>query len=73
MKKNVKITLFGGFHNSNDINVIIDSSDFEDLKNYNVGLIDVLSSSQLRRLNRHFCGVHGCECGGVVRAKWYLA
>ncbi len=73
MKKNVKITLSGGFHPSSDINVVISSSDFEELKNGSVGLIDVLSGSQLNRLNRHFCGVRGCLCGGVIRAKWGLA
>ncbi len=70
MKKTTKITLSGGFHISNNINVIISSSDYNELKNGNMGLIDALSDSQLNRLNRHFCGVRGCQCGGVIRAKW---
>ena len=71
--KVVKLTLFGGFHQCNEINAIIKESDFEDLKKGNIGIEDALSYSQLDRLNRHFCGVEGCSCGGVRRASWYKA
>ncbi|MBD5384874.1 hypothetical protein HDR69_00395 [bacterium] len=71
--KVVKITFFGGFHQSNEINAIIKESDFEDFKNGNIGIEEALSYSQLERLNRHFCGVEGCSCGGVRRASWYKA
>lgn len=69
--KVVKLTLFGGFHQCNEINAIIKESDFEELKNGNIEIEDALSFSQLERLNRHFCGVEGCFCGGVHRASWY--
>lgn len=71
--KVVKLTLFGGFHQCNEINAIIKESDFEELKNGNIEIEDALSFSQLERLNRHFCGVEGCFCGGVHRASWYKA
>lgn len=68
--KTVKITLFGGFHNSDAINAIIRQSDLEDLKTNNIAIEDALSR-QLEHLNRHFCGIKGCSCGGVNRASWY--
>lgn len=71
--KVAKITLFGGFHQSDSINAIIKESDLEDLKSGNISMEDALSPSQLERLNRHFCGVEGCSCGGVRRASWYKA
>lgn len=71
--KTVKIALFGGFHQSAAINAIIKESDLEDLKSGNIGIEDALSSAQLERLDRHFCGVEGCSCGGVRRASWYKA
>lgn len=68
--KVAKITLYGGFHHSKAINVIIKESDLEDLKSGNIPLVDVLSPSQIKRLDRHFCGVAGCCCNGVRDASW---
>ena len=73
MKKNVKITLSGGFHNSNPVNVIIPAYSYECLKDGYETLQGVLSDCQLSRLMKHFCGVRGCCCGGVRRASWSLA
>ena len=73
MKKNVKITLSGGFHNSSSVNAIIPADSYEELKTGWESLQGVLSGAQLKRLNRHFCGVRGCLCGGVARASWDLA
>lgn len=61
--KKVKLTLHGGFHNVDPINVHISARDY-------ATLADVLSDTQLARVNRHFCGVEGCTCGGILRASW---
>lgn len=53
--KKVKISLWGGFHNVGEIRVMI--SDFE----------DVLSLNQYKRVQRHFCGMSDCLCGGIYR------
>lgn len=68
--KKIKLTLYGGFHNANSINVEISASDYECLRDHEATLADVLSEPQLKRMQRHFCGVEGCACGGVLRASW---
>lgn len=67
---NVKITLSGGFHNSDEIKISLPHKVAESLKNGEVSLTDyhVLSRAQRLRLDRHFCGIKGCLCGGVARA-----
>lgn len=50
----VKVTAEGGFHNSPRFTLLV-----KDGK---------LSTWQYKRLNRHFCGIAGCVCGGVGRA-----
>lgn len=63
--KKIKLTLHGGFHNADAVNVHISARDYECLRDHVATLADVLSDSQLARMNRHFCGVEGCTCGGV--------
>lgn len=73
MGKNIKITLSGGFHNSDPVNVVISKSDYDDLKTGVTALWGALSSNQLRRMMKHFCGCKECGCGGVLRASWEIA
>lgn len=68
---NVKVTLSGGFHNSTPINILMPEKVAEDLKNGKVSLTDyhVLTRAQRIKLDRHFCGIKDCMCGGVSRAE----
>lgn len=54
----MKIQLSGGFHNSQSISIrptiIADCA--------------YVSPSQARRLQKHFCGIKSCACGGTTRA-----
>lgn len=67
--KTTKITFFGGFHNSNAITIRVSNETANDIREGFYPLSECLTSYQLRRLNRHFCGVKGCTCGGVMRAE----
>ena len=64
-----KITLSGGFHHRAPKGVTISDSAYADLKAGYVSLYEVLSRSQIRRLDQHFCGIRGCECGSYINAK----
>lgn len=66
--KTKKITLYGGFHNSAPINIIISAEDAEEVRKGICPITDVLTPSQRRKLDRHFCGISDCKCGGVTRA-----
>lgn len=68
--KKIVLTLYGGFHNATPMNVEISASDYERLRDHEATLADVLSEPQFKRVQRHFCGVEGCVCGGVLRASW---
>jgi len=67
----MKITLRGGFHNAGDIKIVLPAGVVSDLEKGKIGITDewVLSKYQRRRLDRHFCGIEGCKCGGVARAE----
>ena len=67
----IKVTLSGGFHNSPAINIQLPAKVAEDLKNGLVNITDyhVLSRAQRAKLDRHFCGIRGCMCGGISRAE----
>ena len=67
--KTVKLSLWGGYHNASSINVIIPASDYECIRDHVATIDEVLSEAQLSRVQRHFCGVEGCSCGGVRRAS----
>ena len=62
------VTFSGGFHNCGAIRVRVSEEAYDELKNGGA-LLESLSNSQINRLNRHFCGVDGCTCGGVMRAE----
>ena len=68
--KKIKLSLWGGFHNVSPINLEISASDYETLRDHEATVDEVLSEAQLKRVQRHFCGVQGCSCGGVRRASW---
>ena len=58
------VTLSGGFHNAGPINVKVPKN-FDPVHDC---IIDVLGQSVIKKLDRHFCGINGCTCGGVFRA-----
>lgn len=66
------VTLYGGFHNAAAIRVRVNEQQYNDLKEGFYPMDEILSEGQLKRLNRHFCGIKGCTCGGVHRAAMEL-
>jgi hypothetical protein len=67
--KKTKVTFTGGFHNSGAISVLIQRSPMTVEDYWKSGQIfAILSDRQIKRLDRHFCGVSGCKCGGLLRA-----
>lgn len=62
------VTFYGGFHNAGSIRVRVNDEQYNDVKEGFCPLDEILSEGQMNRLNRHFCGVKGCTCGGVMRA-----
>lgn len=68
--KKIKLSLWGGFHNVSPINVEISASDYETLRDHVATVDEVLRDTQLKQVQRHFCDVQECSCGGVRRAYW---
>lgn len=68
---NRKLTLAGGFHNSPEITISLPESIYRRVITGELDLCEhhVLSVSQRKKLDRHFCGIKGCTCGGVQRAS----
>lgn len=64
-----KVTFYGGFHNVEAIRVNVSEEQYNDIKEGFYPLDEILSEGQMKRLNKHFCGVDGCTCGGVHRAE----
>ena len=62
------VTLSGGFHNSPKIRVRIKKGFTMDAL-HTGELYDALSDGQVKKLERHFCGIKGCECGSWVKAQ----
>ena len=60
-----EITLYGGFHNASSVRVRISDKDYEDIKNGNMPIWEAISEAQEKRLNKHFCGMKDCSCGGI--------
>lgn len=71
--KTVKITISGGFHNSNPVNIVIPDYAAENLKAGLETLQGVMTVGQRARMHRHFCGIAGCTCGSYHRANWEIA
>ncbi len=63
MNKTVKITLSGGFHDSDEITVRAKVD----------GNYAYLSKNQIKRLDKHFCGMDDCCCGAQWRADKVIA
>lgn len=59
------ITLYGGFHNVSSVRVRISDEDYESVKNGDKPVWEALSESQEKRLDKHFCGMKDCCCGGI--------
>lgn len=66
------VTFSGGFHDSGDIRVRVNDKQYAQLEEGFEPLYDILSGYQFKRLSRHFCGIKGCLCGGVLKAKIWL-
>lgn len=63
------VTFCGGFHNCGAIRVRVNDEQYKNINEGFYPLDEILSEGQIKRLNRHFCGVKGCTCGGVLRAE----
>jgi len=55
----LSITFFNGFHRSSDMTI---------RARVEHGVAEI-SEGQYRRLQRHFCGIASCGCGGARRAN----
>lgn len=62
------VTFYGGFHNAGEIKIRVNNNQLRELKEGFYPLGEILSDYQIKRLNRHFCGVRNCTCGGAHRA-----
>lgn len=62
-----KVTFYGGFHNSSAISARLTDTQYNTLKEGVTGLREILTESQQKRLDKHFCGIKGCMCGGISR------
>ena len=58
------VTFSGGFHNSGEITVRAKLGN----KSPDGSKFATLSAAQVKKLDRHFCGISGCTCGGHARA-----
>jgi hypothetical protein len=62
MAKTININFSGGFHGHDDVIV---RARLQDKGSY---LGAYISAGQAKRLDREFCGMADCMCGGVARA-----
>ena len=65
----VKIEVSGGFHNARPMIVHVAERDWANAIQSGEKM-SALSTGQGKRLQRHFCGMSGCTCGGARRAEW---
>lgn len=68
-KNKILLALDGGFHNSPRTTVWVKQMDYEDYQLGRISFRNCLTLNQQRRLDRHFCGVKNCTCGGLDRAN----
>lgn len=66
-KKTTKVTLSGGFHNVGAISVRIPAEKMKTVDEQLHGVLDLLTSYQWKRVQKHFCGIKDCHCGGAYR------
>ena len=65
----VQIELGGGFHNSPAVVIRVSERDWASAIQSGEKM-SALSDGQAKRLQRHFCGIASCTCGGARRADW---
>jgi hypothetical protein len=62
--KLTKIAIYGGRHNKIDpINVLVNPDLLEDNPSCQKIVELLISARQWKRVIRHMCGIHGCNCG----------
>ena len=69
-----EITLSGGFHNSAEITIEVDTdkwNGYQENRSHQGGLMlsDILTNHQIKILELHFCGISDCDCSGYLSAK----
>lgn len=69
------LKLDGGFHNSEEIRINVSDKAYEALSIVKSGDMSIrewadmyLSVYQEKKLDNHFCGIKGCQCGSYERA-----
>lgn len=62
------VTFYGGFHQVGAIRVRVNDEQYKDIAEGFYPLNEILSEGQMKRLERHFCGIKGCCCGGLSHA-----
>ena len=68
----LQITFYGGFHNSEEITINIKNKEgIKRMINGESHPLDEVSDYQRKKLDKHFCGIKECACGGVIRANYY--
>jgi len=65
----VRMTMSGGFHNSNPITFNVPLSKYQDYINGYIPLHELLTKRQDAIATNHFCGINGCKCGSYARAN----
>lgn len=63
------VTFYGGFHNCGAIRVRVSDEQYNEIANATDTWDNILSEGQMKRLERHFCGIRGCCCGGARLAS----
>lgn len=66
-KKTIKVTLSGGFHNVKPISVRVPAEKMKTVDEQLHGVLDLLTPYQHQRVQKHFCGIEDCCCGGAYR------
>lgn len=58
------LKLSGGFHNASTITFRVAADNAQEVVSGDRELCDALSAKQLKRADKHFCGISDCQCGG---------
>lgn len=76
------IKLRGGFHNCPPISLKVSEQAYQEAVDSGyfspessgsvVGWADAyLTEYQLKKIDKHFCGIKGCLCGGIARGVYF--
>lgn len=72
-EKKVRLTMWGGFHKVSSITVLVPEYSARCLREGYETLQGVMTPYQLRRVQKHFCGMAECRCGGIHRGvEWEI-